>query len=108
MGACTFSDAGPKGETDVNKAYRAAREDATYMHGHDGYNGTISTTSGVVVVQGLLTPVTRDKVHAITEPILDGDDDRYRIDKWGNAGAIAVADDQGTFSHWYFFGWAAE
>jgi len=35
---------------DVADAYRNAVESATYEHGHDPYNGTISTTHGYAVV----------------------------------------------------------
>lgn len=108
MGACTFNTCGQQGETDVTKAYRDACDRAQYERGHNGYNGTISTTAGVVVVQGLLTPIKQDAIRAITDPIINSDQNKHGISKWGNAGAIAVAKDDGTFDRWYFFGWAAE
>lgn len=108
MGACTFSTWGQPGETDVKKAYDARCDQARHEYGHSGYNGTISTTTGVRVVQGLLTPVKRDQVYAIEERIINEDQNTYGINKWENAGAIAVAKDDGTFDRWYFFGWAAE
>lgn len=43
MGACTFETFGAG--KDFQDAYKNAVEAALYEHGHDSYNGTISTTS---------------------------------------------------------------
>lgn len=43
MGACDFATIGAG--KDLKDAYNNAVEDALYQHGHDPYNGTISTTS---------------------------------------------------------------
>jgi hypothetical protein len=43
MGACNFTCYGHG--KDVKDAYHNAVDDARYEHGHDPYNGTISTTS---------------------------------------------------------------
>lgn len=105
MGACTFGVMGCPGEKDVAKAYKELVDQALYERGHDGYNGTISTTQGVKVVQA--KPVHRDQLNATEKPYLDGKDPE--IEKWLKAGAIAVAGNDGhTFHRWYFFGWAAE
>lgn len=50
MGACDFTAVGrgPNAE----KAYRNAVEEAEYEHGHDGYNGTISTSRGFYEITG--------------------------------------------------------
>lgn len=45
MGACTFIQTAIA--KDLETAYRNAVRQAEYDHGHDSYNGTISTTSGV-------------------------------------------------------------
>lgn len=110
MGACTFGQWGRPGEKDPVKAYREVWDEARHMHGADGYNGTISTTNGVKVVQA--KPVHKDQIHDIVDPILDPPDGRSThpdIEKWQKAGAIAVAGADGhSFHRWYFFGWAAE
>ena len=107
MGATTFGVMGRPGEKDVKKAYDEACAQARDEYGHQqGYNGTISTTSGVKVV--LAKPVPASKLSELEEPYLDGVADDT-IGKWMNAGAIAVAGADGhTFHRWYFFGWAAE
>lgn len=52
MGAHNFSDQA-KGKN-INQAYRNACDSATYEYGHDPYNGTISTTDGVIDVTALV------------------------------------------------------
>lgn len=113
MGASTFRTFGRPGERDVTKAYDELVTQAQYEHGHDPYNGTISTTHGVKVVQA--KPVHQSKIADIEHRLLglgDDESDRDRdpdIEKWGKAGAIAVAGADGhTFHRWCFFGWAAE
>lgn len=54
MGAHDFTDVG-FGKT-IGEAYASACEQAEFEHGHDGYNGTISTTNGIVSVDALLRP----------------------------------------------------
>jgi hypothetical protein len=43
MGACNYEVI--KHGKDLKDAFKNAVEDALYYHGHDSYNGTISTTS---------------------------------------------------------------
>ena len=43
MGACDFQEVSYG--KDLNDAFNRAFERANYEHGHDAYNGTISTTS---------------------------------------------------------------
>lgn len=44
MGACNFEVIWTGKAKDVNEAFNEAVQDALYLHGHDPYNGTISTT----------------------------------------------------------------
>ena len=46
----------------MQEAYKEACEDAIYMHGHDGNNATISTTSGVIASPLSSTPVRGDQI----------------------------------------------
>lgn len=50
MGACDFSTYG-SGKT-LDEAYKNAVDAALYEHGHDSYNGTISTTDSVRIDSG--------------------------------------------------------
>jgi hypothetical protein len=111
VGACTFGVMGRPGEKDVAKAYNEVHAQAQYEYGHDPYNGTISTTHGVKVVQA--KPVHQTKIKDIEHRLLglDESDETGKdpeIEKWQKAGAIAVAGNDGhAFKQWYFFGWAA-
>lgn len=88
MGAHNFADY-VEG-IDVEQTYRQAVEDAEYEYGHSGYNGTISTTNGVEVVQA--TPVTLEQAHELANRLLD------RFEKRGPAGAIAVKTNRRTIT----------
>lgn len=111
MGAHNFGQFARPGEKDVTKAYDELVQAAQHESGHSSYNGTISTTHGVKVVQ--TKPVHRSKIPAIEERLMGLLDDEGtgkdpEIDKWKKAGAIAVAGVDGhSFLCWYFFGWAA-
>lgn len=49
MGACDYYDV-EFGKT-ADEAYRAAKDEALYMYGHDVYAGTIGQSSGFVLVE---------------------------------------------------------
>lgn len=98
MGAHDFQTT-LRGENDLNKAYRLACEEAEYEHGHDAYNGTISTTSGAVAVTR--TPVTMREAQKLINKFWDGYNGnpapdwqrtfgRLGISKWDNCGAIPL------------------
>lgn len=77
--------------TDLQTAYRSAVSDALMEYGHDGYNGTISTTSGVEKLDS--TPRTQKGAEVLSGVEID------RASKWGPALAIPVAaDEHFTFS----------
>lgn len=114
MGACTFTNTiGGKG-MDPNTAYKELCRQAQYDHGHDPYNGTISTTSGYVIVT-VAKGRSIDKV--IDEELMGGDSP---VQKWGPAGCIEMRGKAltewkrdhglaGTRARAFvFFGWAAE
>jgi hypothetical protein len=69
-------------------AYDTACDGATAEYGHDGYNGTISTTSGVALVHQTPLPRSAAERLAYTDAILD------KLNKWEHAGAIPVAEDR--------------
>lgn len=82
MGARDFRDSSKI--ADVAKAYDECVRQALFEYGHDGYNGTISTTSGYKVFSA--TPVTPQEAEAIIERELEN------LNKWDACGAIAISD----------------
>jgi len=112
MGAHTFHiTIGGKG-MDEGKAYASACRDAQYEHGHDGYNGTISTTNGIVKFEA-----GKRRPENVIREILDREDSV--VEKWGPAGCIEMKGAElkrwkaanglkGTRARaFHFFGWAA-
>jgi hypothetical protein len=90
-----------KDETDPAKAYTFICSERQYMDGHDGYNGTISTTHGFTVLQR--TPVTIQEARRFAE-MCESDEDAplptewrgWRPEKWGTAGALPILDESGV------------
>jgi hypothetical protein len=98
MGGTTF-ECTAKGDS-VREAYDEAVRQAQYDYGHSGYTGTIAECDGYVVIDSA-GPMDLDQASAFGRKLID-EDDRRISDKWGPAGAIALAD-----GSWYFFGWAS-
>ena len=115
MGASNF------GTTKVAKtpreAYNKSVEGALYEYGHDGYNGTISTTDDYYFFDEhpRWGTIAFDKWE---EKILDNSNSQ--VQKWGLAGCIEVKGKAAKeikavnglkgkrgLKVWYFFGWAA-
>ena len=83
-------------------AYNNLVEEAIYDHGHDAYNGTISTTFGFVII-----------------PFKDGESsvewmDRMMehpdVEKWENCACVEathVEKNSNGYPLWHFSGWAA-
>lgn len=113
MGACDFYQV--EVAKDAKTAYNNACRDAEDEYGHqEGYNGTISTTSGY----RMFTPDLRGRdPWKVAEKLLDED----AVEKWGPAGCIEIT---GTklgketkerrglkgkrgYRVFLFFGWAA-
>ena len=87
MGACDFKTIGYG--KDLQDAYKNAVESALYEHGHDSYNGTISTTSGVELVTDAPrygTQAFRDWLNNQFDTIENGS----RITKRGPALAVEI------------------
>lgn len=95
MGATTFSAIGI-GMT-AKEAFKQAREDAFYNHGHSGYSGTIAEKNSFVMIT---VPPETDPFK-FADQLIDDDDPRINK-KWGDAGCIALKNNQ-----FYFFGWAS-
>ena len=126
MGAHDFTNF-VAGDMAVGDAYTMAVELAHYEHGHDPYNGTISTTQGCFVVGRAAMPL--DLARALVASYWQWEQEGYdlededelsvasqreyedrnpikphMIEKWGAAAAIAVSEPQ---KGWLFFGLAA-
>lgn len=87
MGA-SFETCYVAGDTSCEQAYQTATSDAYHEYGHDSYNGSITTTRGFRVVSIAALPLK--VARRISSEFADG----HGIDKWGQAGAIAVAGDE--------------
>ena len=84
MGSHTFQEQiGGKGMTSET-AYQALVQQAEHQYGCNPYNGTISTTSGFIVVDK-----GRRRARTVIEEILR--DSSSDIVKWGPAGCIALS-----------------
>jgi hypothetical protein len=88
MGACSFQNVG-RGKT-MSEAYSDLCEDAREEYGHqDGYNGTISTTSG-------FRDVTSDFKRSGKSLQNFIDDNIDRAEKWGSFLAIFIEEPKGN------------
>lgn len=88
MGSTTFITYRPG--LQMRNAYQEACDEATRYYGSDGYNGTISTTSGVQREVTTIMTRTGAELYAYMN--------HEKGEKWGNALAIPVADN----SHFSF------
>lgn len=83
MGACNFIEFG-KGKT-KEQAFKALVQEAEWEHGHDPYNGTISTTSlsrrPVKVIRKRFTEKARQEAVKVAE-----------ADDWGEKWESRVID----------------
>ena len=88
MGACSFQNTG-RGKT-MSNAYSNLCADAREEYGHqDGYNGTISTTSGFRDVTSEFKRSGKSLQSFI-------DDNIERADKWGSCLAICIDEPKGN------------
>lgn len=88
---------------DAREAFNAACEEALWERGHGGYTGTIGEKMEFGVLR---KPMPREAADAVAWKMIE-DDDPAISDKWGPAGAIPVAGDDGKVTGWLFFGWAS-
>jgi len=97
----------------ADEGYRELVEEARFNYGNDSYNGSISTTSGFVMVNK-----GKRRLNTVVRETLK--DESSQIRKWGPAGCIELTGSHltrwrrqhglaGTRARAYlFFGWAAE
>lgn len=81
MGSHTFNDT-YYGNVTADRAYKTLVEESLYESGHDGYNGTISTTGGFRVVQS--DPVTLAEAEQISSKRI------RNLHKWGECEAVPL------------------
>jgi hypothetical protein len=98
MGATTFGAVG-RGAT-AQEAFRNAREEAQWEHGHGGYSGTVAEKSSFTYVE--VTDEVRGDRRLLNEKIDELTDNQFS-DKWGPAGCIKLREGE-----YLFFGWASE
>lgn len=123
MGATNFDTIVRGDDLTMQDAYDQARDQALYDRGHDPYNGTISTTSGVMLAPDLpkgSTPITVEEAQAHLG-VTTGDGEYWwdrdeQPQKWESAWAIPLAAepnaepggwDDKSKPGWLFYGWAA-
>lgn len=95
---------------DATSAFRAAREEAAWEHGHGGYTGTIAEkqTFAMIRVPDVVGLPTAAAAVAYARHLIDEDDRRIR-DKWGPAGCIEYVNDVAPGKRAFlFFGWASQ
>jgi hypothetical protein len=127
MGATNFESIVRGDGLTMEEAYRQAVEQAHYDYGHDPYNGTISTTSGVVLDPALegRPPLTFEEAyihlgiaHPAPEDATAWWDKDEQPQKWESAWAIPLAAEEpkpdrqpwetdASQPGWLFYGWAA-
>lgn len=95
MGAECFTQTA-KGAT-AAVAFKAARDQALYDHGHNGYSGNIAEKTNYITI-----PLPSGKTaREYAQELIDTGDSRID-DKWGPAGCIDLGNNL-----WLFFGWAS-
>jgi len=85
----------------ADEAYKDAVDQAHYDYGHDAYNGTISTTSGFVLI-----PLNEgETIDEWAGRVIEDD----RVRKWDDCACVADPDTpiENGRSLWNFAGWAA-
>ena len=107
MGAETFTNI-VDDETDVNKAFNKAVEQANYDYGHSGYTGLIAEKGDYVIIKPIIEAVSAEDAVTLADELIDNGDQRID-DKWGPAGAIAITEKGNETNHsgWLFVGWAS-
>ena len=113
MGACTFGVLKVGRYKNASEAYVDAVEEAQWEDGHDGYNGTISTTHGfrMVKTKHRFNNKSFDKWE---EEMLENLDKRDCVCYELTNTALKTAKERRGYKGkknikaYYFFGWAAE
>lgn len=88
----------------AQEAFRAAKEEAYWEHGHGGYSGSIAEKGSFVIIN---LPEGREAFEFADE-LIENEDPRVD-DKWGPAGCIPLGAPKGddTQGRYLFFGWAS-
>ena len=101
--------------TDMRSAYSKLCEEAEREYGHqDGYNGTISTTSGFIDKTSYFNQLIGDRRKTkkwLSECRIKFEEEAIeKTDKWGAVWGIEVPSPKSTKKSklYYFVGWAAE
>lgn len=107
MGATSFENE-YRGAATMQDAYRELVEQAFYDQGHDPYNGTISTTNGVMQDPGVTSPVDLNAA-MVRARFWDREDDENEVtpQKWEAAFAVPLLPDDKGQPGWLFYGLAA-
>lgn len=93
----------------AEQAYAQLVREAQHERGHEGYNGTISTTHGFTVIQAKpVTVLDANKIEAAEWAKEESGTERPRFEKWGKCCAVRVVDATRKLDGWLFFGLAAE
>ena len=93
MGACSFMAYGHG--KNPGAGYKDAVDEAIYDYGHDPYNGTISTTSGFVMIPREEDESYEEWARRVIED--------SRVQKWQDCACTAG----NSKEEWVFAGWAA-
>jgi len=92
-----------KVDTNKGETFRAKWndfiEEETYQYGHDPYNGTLTTCSGVST-RSMPSDIDETDKNTVLKYIWDN------TEKWGNAMAIKFKDEDGIET-WLCGGWCA-
>lgn len=96
MGACSnFMTIQTIDRAEIKKEFKEYVEELIYDYGHDPYNGTFSTCSGLTI-----TSKTFENENEARDYILD------HTEKWGDALAVTIKSDKGDYT--LIGGWCAE
>jgi hypothetical protein len=84
----------------TQEAFRHARDEAAHESGHGGYSGTIAEKNDFTRISKV---ASKAEAYELASRMIENDDRRI-ADKWGPAGCIEIAGDEGG---WLFFGFAS-
>ena len=94
MGGTTF-ETWQMGHPNVGVAFDRAYDQAVHEHGHGGYTGTLAEKGDYVVIDDEPRPLA--EARRLAQRLIEAGDQRID-DKWGPAGAIAIADEKAVKS----------
>lgn len=99
-------------EKGMKEAYNAVVSECETIYGNDPYNGTISTTEGVIHARVNYRKVEPISVDSFKDSIFcEGNPEDFGAEKWGNSVAVPVFEEKDngeTDTGWIFLSIAAE